>query len=185
MRLLITGADGFIGRVLARGLLEQGHEIIGTVFWSTPGEEQIHLDVTDPRGFARLPRGGVDAVINAVGVVDQRAPSRQVFAVNADGARRLAGWALESGCEHFVQLSSIAVYGVRANGVDRCEATTPRYDGRLAIPYGRSKARAERHLIESGVPYTADALAEHLGGLPTCVTWQQAVREACESFVSR
>ena len=74
MRILLTGASGFIGRHLARALLADGHEVVAAVRTPLPGADArlsfIHADfATDTDAAAWTPRlAGIDAVINTVGL---------------------------------------------------------------------------------------------------------------------
>ncbi|MDP2247603.1 MAG: SDR family oxidoreductase [Nitrosomonadales bacterium] len=77
MKILVTGANGFIGRHLANALLEDGHQVLYGVrrqpLTLRPGCEYIEMDFT--RDFApevwleRL--RDVDVVINTVGIIRQ------------------------------------------------------------------------------------------------------------------
>jgi UDP-glucose 4-epimerase len=152
MRVLLTGADGFIGRHLALGLARGGHSVVAAVFGQAPGSSELRVDLTDPASVDGLP-GDMDVVINAAGVVDPRAGSARMFAVNFTGARHLLHWARQTRVRHFVQLSSVAVYGPLVLGEDRSE-DTPRLGLGLGFAYMRSKALAERAVERSGVPYS-------------------------------
>ena len=50
MKVLVTGATGFIGGNVARGLADQGHEVVALV---RPGSSTLTLEETD----IRRPRG--------------------------------------------------------------------------------------------------------------------------------
>ena len=163
MDILITGTDGFIGAVLQKELRAQGIRVFGTVFLRPPQEDEVFCDVRDPDACRSLSTPPVDAVIHTAGIVDQTVPSRPMFEVNAEGTRRMLQWARGARCGHFIHISSVSVYGLRTNGENRTEAATPRYDGRLAIPYMRSKALAERYVENGGVPYTMLRLPAVLG----------------------
>jgi len=52
-------------------------------------------------------------------------------------------------------------------GMNRTEANTPRYHGKFFISYGLSKAKAERYIEESGVPYTLLRCPSVMGGNDT------------------
>lgn len=74
MRILLTGASGFIGQHLLRALLAEGHHVVCAV--RKPGNAAdprltyVHADFTNDTDksawLARL--SGIDAVINAVGI---------------------------------------------------------------------------------------------------------------------
>jgi nucleoside-diphosphate-sugar epimerase len=163
MKVLLTGSDGFIGSEVKKFFLSEGVDVFSTVFDKEPGPGEMHLDVTQPDDFSKLPDDGFDVLINFTGIVDQKAPRRLMKAVNADGVRHLAAWAAGRGCGHFIQISSIGVYGLKTLGQNRTEEKTKRYNGLIAIPYMRTKARAEVYLEGSGVPCTILRLPSVIG----------------------
>jgi nucleoside-diphosphate-sugar epimerase len=152
MRVLLTGADGFIGSHIARGLSDAGHALLPAVFGRAPAGAERSLDLTDPSSIARLP-DDIEVVINVAGVVDPRAGSARMWDVNLTGARNLLRWARGARVRHFVQLSSVAVYGPLVVGEDRSERT-PRLGLAVGSAYMRSKALAERAVEHAGVPYS-------------------------------
>lgn len=101
MRILITGATGFIGSHLARALSEQGHEILACIRHPAearrrwPEMTAIQADFSsDHTQAAWLPRlQGVDLVINAVGIISES--SDQTF----DALHSRAPIALFQACE--------------------------------------------------------------------------------------
>lgn len=151
MRVLLTGADGFIGGHLARGLVAAGHVLVSAVYGRAARSGEVHVDLTRPSSLSGLPEG-IEGVINAAGIVDPSASAR-MFAVNLGGTRNLLRWARTQGVRHFVQLSSVAVYGPLLLGEQRNERT-PRLGAALGLPYMRSKALAERAVEQAGVPYS-------------------------------
>jgi nucleoside-diphosphate-sugar epimerase len=176
MKVLIIGTDGFIGRHLKDFFLSTGHEVIGTVFNDPAEGDDYCIDIRSAASIEALPDIPFDAVINAAGIVDQSAPSSLMMDVNARGAANLARWARRRGCPHFIQLSSIAVYGLKTLGVNRSEDRTRRFRGVLGIAYMRSKARAETLIERSGAPYTMLRLPAVIGRgdsftSPSIVRW--------------
>jgi nucleoside-diphosphate-sugar epimerase len=152
MNILVTGADGFLGGHLARGLERAGHSLIRAVFARPARAGEVRVDLTRAAQLTRLPRD-VELVVHAAGMVDGHAPYRAMFAANVSATQQLVSWAREVGVRHFVHISSVAVYGPLALGEDRSEAT-PRLGYALGMPYMRTKARAELVVERSGVPYT-------------------------------
>lgn len=163
MRVLVTGCDGFIGAAVTRDLRGSGHEVVGTCYQRAPGPNEIFLDLTEPRTFARLPSIRFDAVVHAAGIVEQRIRRKRMFAVNAEGTKRLVLWAEAKGVSHFVYLSSISVYGWKTLGQDRSEAGTHRARGIPVVPYMASKVRGERAVEEGGLGYTLLRLPPVMG----------------------
>lgn len=100
MRVLLCGADGFLGRHIAPALAARGHEVVrGVRRLRLPGD--ILMDYrADTSADAWLPRlAGIDAVINAVGIlreqragdfdrVHHRSPAALFEACRRSGVRR-------------------------------------------------------------------------------------------------
>jgi nucleoside-diphosphate-sugar epimerase len=142
MRLIVTGASGFVGRGLLPSLAAFGHEGIATgrevpsplpTGWTGRRRD----DVLGTRDL----RGSIDAIIHLE--VKQHAPRPTVDdlaefeQVNVHGTRDWTDWAAENNIRRFVYLSSIKAVG---------EAPTPHYetdDSLPGTPYGRSKAAGE------------------------------------------
>lgn len=79
MRVLLTGATGFIGRAVAQALQARGHAVVRVQRRpGTPGQEVVQAD------FAHVPTrdwwaqrlAGIDAVVNAVGILRETAGQR-------------------------------------------------------------------------------------------------------------
>ena len=146
MRVLITGAHGFVGRHLAGTLRDRGHEVI--LADRRSAEDGLVLDVTDPltvRGVFELTRP--DAVAHLAGQAFVPASLEDpgaTFAVNAQGtlhvldaARALAD---EGRSPRVLVVSSAEVYGVQprdAYPLRESASPSPRN------PYAASKVAAE------------------------------------------
>src|SRR4051812_16045578 len=81
MRVLLTGASGFIGRALAEALLRRGHAVTRVLRHPrADAADVLQADFADVPGrdwwHARL--AGMDAVVNTVGII--REQPRQTFA---------------------------------------------------------------------------------------------------------
>ncbi|MET0344069.1 MAG: NAD(P)-dependent oxidoreductase [Polyangiales bacterium] len=152
MRILVTGADGFIGSHVASALARAGHSVVRTVYGRAPEPGELRVDLSRPSELLQLPND-VDVVVHAAGAVDAHAPYARMVAANVTTTHLLAGWAALRNVGHFVHFSSVAVYGPLALGVDRDEST-PRLGLGLGLPYMRTKALAERAVERAGVPFT-------------------------------
>jgi nucleoside-diphosphate-sugar epimerase len=151
MRVLVTGADGFVGGHVADGL-EGSHEVFRSVYARSPRAGEVRADLSLPADLARLPPR-VDAIVHAAGNVDPSRSSTVMYRANVLATRYLLDWARSQRCQHFVHVSSVAVYGPYALGEARTEQTL-RLGRRLGLPYMRTKAHAEQLVERSGVPYT-------------------------------
>lgn len=152
MNFFVTGANGFVGKLLVRNLLENQHKVVGAV------RNQVHVD-TDLKLFAV---GDINAVtdwtgmLDAVDVVLHLAarvhimndsaidPLSEFRKVNVDGTLNLARQAVKAGVKRFVYVSSIGVNGLYTfNGGRFNERDLPDPHDAYAI----SKWEAEQSLI--------------------------------------
>lgn len=146
MRVLVTGASGFVGGHLARMLSQRGHQVIALVRKSSnrraleqlPGVQFALGDLTTGEGLAEAVQG-VDWVQHVAGVIKART-AEEYFQGNAEGARRLC---LElSRLEkppRLVFCSSLAAAGPATIGKPRREEDPPA----PISTYGRSKLGGE------------------------------------------
>lgn len=107
MRILLTGATGFIGRRLDVALRAAGHRVVCAVREpKSPGD--VRSDFVRDRSIADwLPRlAGIDAVVNTVGILRER--GEQTFAalhVEAPSALFIAS--VEAGVKKIIQVSAL------------------------------------------------------------------------------
>jgi uncharacterized protein YbjT (DUF2867 family) len=112
MKVLVCGASGFIGRHVVNALHEAGHEVVKGVSRSAPtkADDEVVVDFArdiDPAVWrGRL--GGVQAVVNAVGVLrdSRRRPMRRV---HADVPRALFAACAAEGVRRVVQVSALGI----------------------------------------------------------------------------
>lgn len=115
-RVLVTGGDGYLGRVLTLRLIESGHEVILLGRQPLPGDaatRRVRADLTDRQQvFAALAGLDVDGVCHLAARTNVRESFEDpvgYFSVNAGGTLNLL--AALGGQTPFVLLSSGAVYG--------------------------------------------------------------------------
>lgn len=163
-RILVTGADGFIGRrLLSR--LAQADAAVRTTSRGTPPEliqermEWVPADLTDASLDLRDLCSECDAVVHLAGLAHKPSAKESDYHLhNYDATRRLAEAAAAAGVTHFLFISTAGVFGSSYppdsdfDGYSENDPPQPR------DAYAASKARAENFLIEiagsSGMLYT-------------------------------
>lgn len=151
MKVLVTGADGFVGGWLARALLEAGHTVGGTRGPAagasrvlTPDEQARidwrPLDLASPDSVSAAVAGSWDAVVHLAALAsggEARRDPGLAWNVNAAGTARVAE-ALLGADPLLLLVSTGEVYG-QGSGVPRREEdpVAP------CSPYAASKAGAE------------------------------------------
>ena len=161
MRILVTGATGFVGSHIAEALVRRGHHVrvslrkTSDLRWIDGLDvERVVADLAEAADLKRLV-DGTRAVVHGAGITRARRPG-EFMAVNADVTRALARAARDAGCERFILLSSLA-----ARGPDQAMA-----EGDAPVSwYGLSKLTAERHLDEVHRSGGLHGVALRLGGV--------------------
>lgn len=142
MRVLVTGATGFVGGRVAARLRDRGDEVRALV--RTPSEEltaigveQHEVGLDDPDAITAVLDGCSGVVHAAAAVGPDLASARRV---NRDGTAALVTAAARAGAHRFVHLSTCAVYDREAGG-DLLTEDAPLV--REGSPYAVTKAEAE------------------------------------------
>ncbi|MBI2171348.1 MAG: complex I NDUFA9 subunit family protein [Chloroflexi bacterium] len=141
MRVLVTGATGFVGRHVVKTLAERGHTV-RAVGRSRGREEAVagsgveiaYADVSDPSTW-KAAMDGVDAVVHLVAIIRERR-GMTFDAVNHQGTANVAAAAKERGVGAFMHLSAVGA------------------QDDAGFPYLRSKWLGEQAVAHSGVSYT-------------------------------
>ena len=152
MRILVTGATGFVGNALVPELVKAGHRVCAAV-WSDlggrlpDGVEAIEIGDIGPETNWEAALGGIEGIIHLAArahVMNETSsdPLETYRRINVDGTRRLAEAAGKAGVRRLVFLSSIKVNGERTKGC-------PFNEGFVPMPedaYGTTKWEAEQAL---------------------------------------
>ena len=157
MRVLVTGASGFIGRPLTAALAQAGYNVRAAVRdrrgrqFPSDVEVAMQPDLANPVFWAPLV-AGMDAVVHLAGIahVGPDVPEAIYDRVNHVATAELVPAAAAAGVRRFVFMSSTRAQVGAASAKPLAETATPR----PTDAYGRSKLAAEAAVRGASVPYT-------------------------------
>ena len=155
MKVLVTGATGFVGSHVARVLSQQGCELRLLVRTSSPAAnladisgERIAGDLRDPESLRRA-AAGCEVVFHVAADYRLWTPlPEELYRSNVMGTRSLLQAAREAGVRRVVYTSSVATVGFTANGRPADEDSPVTLDDMIGH-YKRSKFVAERIALEA------------------------------------
>ena len=139
MRVLLTGASGYVGSYVLRELLRQNHTprclVRGSAADLAVQDDAIEIasgDVTEPDSL-RDAVAGCDAIIHLVGIIEEKRAKGVTFErIHVEGTRHVVEAARNAGIDRFIHMS--------ANGARREDATD----------YQRTKWDAEQIVKDAG-----------------------------------
>ena len=151
MKVLVTGASGFVGSTLCAYLIAKGHAVRGAVRRTSdkplPGVDvRVVSDLSADTNWSEA-LAGINAVVHCaarVHVMDETSldPLTEFRDVNVKGTACLVKQAVDSAVRRFVYISSIKVNGEVTDGNPFRADDTPAPED----PYGISKWEAEQAL---------------------------------------
>ena len=161
MKVLVTGATGFIGGNVARALTKKGYAVRVLLRPKSPRlaiadlpVELAYGDLTDPPSLERAVHS-CSALIHTAAVYALWTPdSAAVYATNVEGTRNILKAALKAGVQRVVFTSSELTIGTPAGGGPGQEALQTSLE-KLPGHYKKSKLLAEKAVLEmcqAGLP---------------------------------
>ena len=143
MKILITGAAGFLGLHLAKFFDKKGYDLILLDIADFDKKEYpkackfVKADVRDIQSINRLVKEA-DIVIHAAAALPLW-KKKEIFSINIEGTKNLLSASFESKVKQFIFISSTAVYGVPK------KHPIVETDPLIGVgPYGESKIMAEK-----------------------------------------
>lgn len=173
--ILVVGATGIVGGMIARQLLEQGREVRVLVRENSPSEQMAPLGMAtsaaslieagatpvygDLKDRASLPQAveGVQTLISSANSA-LRGGEDNVQNVDREGNRRLIQAAAAAGIDHFIFISALGASEDSPND------------------FMRAKAETERRLRESGMDHTIVAPTAFIEVWPAMVVGMPALQ---------
>jgi len=152
LRILVTGATGFVGGHVAEACVKRGHAVSAI---ARPGSDTKTLealgiailrgDLTDPDTIRKAVEG-IDAVVHCAAKVGDWGPVADYRAVNVEALRHLLEACYGKPLKRFVHISSLGVYAARHHyGTDETEPLPARHmDG-----YTQTKVEAEQLALDA------------------------------------
>lgn len=153
--VVVTGASGFIGRALVRGLHARGRTVTAVARHACDvpaGVRQVIVDSYEDRAALARAFDGAGCVLHLAALA-HREGSRSEFDASVHAAQCVAAAARDAELRRLVLLSSIGVNGNRTGGRPFTEDDPPQ----PVEPYAHSKLRAEQAVVDactaSGLEY--------------------------------
>lgn len=150
MKVLVTGANGFVGSHIVEELAKEGFDVTCMVrktsdlkWLSGVKVNFVNCDMAVTEDFGNAVNG-YDAVVHSAGVLRAK-DSNQYYAINRDSTKRLALLVLKHNpdLKRFIYISSLAAQGPAIGR--KCANPEPGLENPVS-DYGKSKLAGEREL---------------------------------------
>jgi nucleoside-diphosphate-sugar epimerase len=151
VRILVTGASGFIGQHIARTLLSRGYFVSATgrsaaalSSLAVAGAQIVMADLATDRIDDLV--SGHTAVVNCAALAAPWGQRKSFMRNNVQTTERLLVAAQAAGVKRFVHLSSPSIYSRFKDQIGVAEAFTP--PRRWTTPYGETKWLSEQLVLD-------------------------------------
>ncbi|HEY0236347.1 MAG TPA: NAD-dependent epimerase/dehydratase family protein [Afipia sp.] len=154
--ILVTGANGFVGRLLVPYLADEGFTVSAAMrslegYNNDPRTTALKMPDLSESGAAWMPLlTGIDVIIHTAGIAHTEGEFQTYDQINHLATAAMVRAAQQAHVEHFIFISSIlAQTGASAyNVLTEQDIPTPK------SAYGKSKLAAELAIKKSGIKYT-------------------------------
>lgn len=164
MKILVTGATGFLGYWVVKRLSEEGHQVRILIRKSSALDdlekfslEKSFGDVTDLASLTEASRG-VDCVFHLAGLIAYKRSDRAAMEkVNVDGTRNVIDACKRNSVQKLVYLSSVVAIGASFDGTPLNERSVYNI-GPLNLGYFETKHKAELLVRDAALNKELDAV---------------------------
>lgn len=121
MKHIIVGGNGFVGRFIARDLLDKQQEVLVCDVRKSPipvydKAAFMQCDITDVKAVRSIPFRPGDVVYNVAArmlhpIIKRKDRREYFFSVDYEGAKLVVDAAMDGGCNGLIQFSTDMVYG--------------------------------------------------------------------------
>jgi nucleoside-diphosphate-sugar epimerase len=164
MKVLVTGASGFIGQEIVKELEKKGFEVFSVAGLKSAREVSdtnknnkkiFFTDIANSETFTELKKmvSSVDVVIHSAGLAHQFGDTeKEAFdRVNVLGTKNVTNLAFDLGAKHFILIGSTAVYGIKPAISEKSDSSHEKFisidETTETVPqtlYAHSKLESER-----------------------------------------
>ncbi len=153
MKILLTGANSFVGSSLYPMLLKQGHEVYSISRKTCSRKNNFVGDLSDPIFYEKLPIN-IDVVIHLAAVTSPpEYDAAKLYVNNTEATRLLVKYCKQIKISKFIYASSVSIYG-DVETTELQESTVINSPS----PYGLSKFIGEILLKESALNFSSVSL---------------------------
>ncbi len=152
--ILVTGASGHIGNVLAALLYQKGYRDLrlmvqsaNTAHIETYAKEIVHADIRDPKAVAEAVCGCSDVFHLAGFIQVSRTNKKRLYDINVGGTRNVAQACLQHGVKRLVHVSSI--HALMPPDGDVIDEMLDMAQSRPTDDYGRSKLEGTAAVLDA------------------------------------
>jgi len=152
MKIVITGANGFVGASLCRYFSKQGHEVIATGRQQDPNAKLLTYATYIPFNIIKpIEYFNADVCIHAAGLATDQVDYDNLFLNNVVGTANVLE--ASKNCKLFIFISSSSVYNFTNKPAVEPDADLSAH----LSDYGRTKLMAEE-LVKNNIPLTQQRL---------------------------
>jgi dihydroflavonol-4-reductase len=159
MKVLVTGATGFLGNQLTRRLLDEGMEVrilvrsinrLDELDGIRTSDVEVSMgDVINPESLLEATRG-VQGVFHLAGLIAYSRQQRQAMQmVNVQGTKNLISAIIQCGSPRLLHLSSVVAVGAGFTPDQILDESSPYNVGQLDLGYFETKHAAELAVFDA------------------------------------